>query len=354
MLDYIKSLNHIEYSDIHIREGKELALRLDGDIVKTNVIVSRDDILRFMDGVGRADMVDKIGSSGDLDFSVDSDGLRFRANLFLQRSGMGLVLRRINNHIRSIEELGLPHIVTDFARLTSGLVLITGPTGSGKSTSLAAIIEYINVNFAKHIVCIEDPIEYYYEDKRSIISQRELGLDSTSFENALKYSLRQDPDVIVIGELRDQETVRIAMRAAETGHLCFCTLHTLGAGASVERLIDMFDTGDHTKVRTQLAMVLRGVLSQQLIKTSRGRRLVVELLLSDKSVANMLREGKTNQLTNYILTNKSRGMESMDENLLALYDSKLIDLDCLLDHAINQDYLMKKKGKVKEGYGLWK
>lgn len=353
MLDYLRGMDGLDYSDIHIREGKRMALRQAGTIVKTDKWVSGQDIVGLMEDLGQGGLLDRLEASGEVDFSMELGETRFRGNLFMERSGIGLVLRRINSHIRSLEELGLPRIVADFARMTSGLVLITGPTGSGKSSSLAGLVEYININFAKHIICIEDPIEYYHEDKRSIISQREVGLDSDSFENALKYSLRQDPDVIVIGEVRDQETVKIAMRAAETGHLCFCTLHTLGAGASVERLIDMFDPEDQSKVRSQLAMVLRGIVSQQLIQTSEGRRLVVEVLLCDKSTANILKEGKTDQLANYILTNRSRGMESMDENLLALYDSKLIGLDSLLDHAIDQDYLMKKRGKAKEGYGLW-
>ena len=353
MLDYIRNLDNVDYSDIHIREGKNLALRQAGNIVKTDKMISHSDIVEFMEGVGRKDILDRLKTRGEVDFSVEIGVLRFRGNLFMQRSGLGLVLRKINSHIRTPEDLGLPGIVTDFARMSSGLVLITGPTGSGKSSSLAAIVDYINRNFSKHIICIEDPIEYYYEDKKSVISQRELGLDSTSFENALKYSLRQDPDVIVIGEVRDEETVRIAMRAAETGHLCFCTLHTLGAGASVERLIDMFDPADQGKVRSQLAMVLRGVVSQQLIQTKEGRKLVVEVLFCDKSTANILKEAKTDQLANYILTNKSRGMESMDENLVALYDSNLIDLDSLLNHALDQDYLMKKRGRTREGYGLW-
>ena len=353
MLNYIKSIDKVDYSDIHIKEGSRLAIRQRGEIIKTDKKVVFEDILKFLEQVGKRDMIDNLKTKGELDFSIEIGLIRFRANLFLHRQGIGLVLRKINSKIRTFRELGLPDTVTEFAKMTSGLVLITGPTGSGKSSTLAAIIEYINTNFAKHIICIEDPIEYYYEDKKSIISQRELGLDSLSFKNALKYSLRQDPDVIVVGEVRDEETVKVAMMAAETGHLCFCTLHTLGAGPSIERIVDMFEPSDQAKVRSHLSIVLKGVLSQQLIGTSSGRKLVVELLLSDRPVANMIKEGKTDQINNYILTNRSRGMESMDENLLQLYDSKLIDIETLLGHAIDRDYLRKKRGNTKEGYGLW-
>jgi twitching motility protein PilT len=263
----------------------------------------------------------------ELDFSYEIPGVsRYRVNVFQQRGNMGLVARAIPFHISTMEEIGLPDICRDFCDRPRGLVLVTGPTGCGKSTSLSAMINYINQTRAEHIMTIEDPVEFVYEDDKSLINQRELGTDTHSFAQALKHVLRQDPDVILVGEMRDLETISLAITAAETGHLVFATLHTTDAVQTVDRIIDVFPTHQQQQIRVQLAVNLVGIVSQALLKRAEGKGRVAafETLVAVSSVRNQIREGKTFQLTSTIQTGTKQGMMSLDQSLAKLVSDKVV------------------------------
>lgn len=345
IVNFIISMKYERYSDIHIRENENIYYRRDGYIIRGDKKIVRNDFEFFLMKIHMDNLLNEVITRGEIDFGFEFEGVRFRGNIFLEKGKIGMVFRKINESITSIEDLGMPKLVGDFSKIGSGIVIITGPTGSGKSSTLAAIVEEINANLSKHIITIEDPIEYYFVSKKSVITQREIGIDSKSFSNALKFSLRQDPDVIVIGEIRDKETLDIAMRAAETGHLCLCTLHTLGAGATINRITDMFDSQDRDRVRMQLSMVLKGIISQQLIHTKSGLVPVIELLISDSSSNNLIREGKISQLANYILTGKKKGLISMDDELIRLFKKDLISFSDLISHCLDMEYIKIKIGK---------
>lgn len=345
-----------DFSDIHIKENGFIYCRIHGEIEKTDCFVDKEDIKDFFEKIGRKSIFDSIDKVNELDFAFELGKYRYRGNLFLTCGRFGIVLRKIHGRIKSIDELKLPPILKKMCKFKSGLVLITGPTGSGKSTTLAAMVEQINITLKKHIIMIEDPIEFVFSNKKSIISQREIGEDSSCFSQALKSSLRQDPDVIVIGEIRDRESLNIAMRAAETGHLCICTLHTLGVVATIERIMDLYDSREKEIARTQLSLVLKGIVSQQLIKIEDGKknsRLDVrlgrigafEVMLNDKSSSNMIREGRLSQLSNYILTNGSKGMTTMDNYLIKLYEEKKISMESVLSNCID-DKLIKNRYNI--------
>ncbi|WP_101772540.1 type IV pilus twitching motility protein PilT [Peptostreptococcus faecalis] len=349
----IKFIGDINFSDIHIRENENIYIRENGFIEESDEFVDKVEIEKFLNCIGKKELFKRVYSDKEIDFSFEQEERRFRGNIFLQNGKIGMVFRNIKSEILNLKSLGIPKVVERFTELNSGIIIITGPTGSGKTTTLAALVEHINMNHKKHIITIEDPIEYIYSNKLSIITQREIDRDSKNFNDALKFSLRQDPDVLVIGELRDEESVKIAMRAAETGHLCFCTLHTLGASNAIERIIDMFDSSESCKVRIQLSYVLKGVLSQQLIHTNKEVFVVVDILNVDKSVSNMIREGKCNQIDNYVLTNKSKGMVSMDEQIISLFKSKKIDINTLQGSCIDKESVMRKVGIRKDVSKVW-
>jgi pilus retraction protein PilT len=272
----------------------------------------------------------------ELDFSYEVPGVsRFRVNVFQQRGNMGLVARSIPFEIRTMEEIGLPAVCKSFCERPRGLVLMTGPTGSGKSTSLASMINYINHQRAEHIVTIEDPIEYVYEDDKSLINQRELGTDTHSFAQALKHVLRQDPDVILVGEMRDLETIALAITAAETGHLVFATLHTTDAIQTVDRIIDVFPTHQQQQIRVQLAVNLVGVVSQVLLKRAdgNGRVAAFEAMVATSAVRNLIREGKTFQLGSIIQTGARQGMIDLDQSLARLAAYEVVELDIARDKS---------------------
>jgi len=288
----------------------------------------------------------------ELDFSYEvPDVCRFRVNIFQQRGNMGLVARAIPFDIMTMEQIGLPPICTEFCERPRGLVLVTGPTGCGKSTSLASMVNYINHTRAEHIVTIEDPIEYVYEDDKSLINQRELGSDTHSFSAALKHVLRQDPDVILVGEMRDLETIALAITAAETGHLVFATLHTTNAVQTVDRIIDVFPTHQQQQIRVQIAVNLVGVVSQVLLKRKEGEGRVAafETMVAAPSVRNMIREGKTFQLGSVIQTGMKQGMIDLDQSLarLAAYDKVELEVarDKSSDHTQFDQYFTQYQGE---------
>ena len=353
ILDFIENLRDSDYSDIHIREGERISIRILGDIIRTDTVTEIKDItdfikeigLEFKDGFSSYCDEEKSDSSYERDFSFYYSGFRFRGNMFFNMGKTGISLRKISTEIKSFTELSIPVKVENLCGFSSGIVFITGPTGSGKTTTLAAIVQYINENCRKHIITIEDPIEFVFKNKNSIITQREVGKDTASFSDAIKSSLRQDPDVIIIGEVRDAETMRNAIRAAETGHLCFCTLHTVGSVSTVERIAGMFSGDEKERIKFELSTVLKAILSQQLLKVENRRVPVVEFLLTDKSVLNMIKEGKTGQIPNYIHTNSSKGLISMDTELLKVYSEGMISRDVLMNKCIDREYIGKSVSK---------
>ena len=318
----------MEASDIHLTTGRPPTFRQDGQLVPVaeGAKLMPGDIRGLVEEMMDAQQKEQFMSTGDLDFAYSVPDLgRFRVNTFFQRGSIAAAIRRINSHIASLEELQLPSIVGELARRNHGLVLVTGPTGSGKSTTLAAMVDLINRERACHIITLEDPIEYMHSHKKSVVNQREIGSDTESFAKALRAAMRQDPDVILVGEMRDLDTISVAVTAAETGHLVFATLHTSGAAQTVDRIIDVFPPHQQQQIRVQLADTLQGIISQQLLKkVSGGRVAAVEVLCATSGVRNVIREGKTYQLINSIQTGGQHGMQSMDMSLKKLAQQGLI------------------------------
>ncbi|MGV8969705.1 MAG: type IV pilus twitching motility protein PilT [Microbacteriaceae bacterium] len=273
----------------------------------------------------------------ELDFAVSlTSASRFRVNVYQQRDSIGAAFRLIPTEIKSLQKLGIPERVAEFAGLPRGLVLVTGPTGSGKSTTLAALIDVVNQTRADHIVTVEDPIEFIHKNKKSLINQREVGADTHSFANALKHVLRQDPDVILIGELRDLETISVALTAAETGHLVFATLHTQDAAQTIDRVIDVFPPHQQPQVRAQLSATLQGVVCQTLVKDVKGGRMVAaEIMVTTPAIANLIREGKTFQIRSNLQAGRAQGMQTLDQHLADLVNSGEITHQAAYDKAQN-------------------
>jgi twitching motility protein PilT len=328
MWDYL--INIVEtkdLSDLHIHADEPVAYREHGAITKDEKIFSQDDIKNFLkDELPEADFMTFIDLK-DFDFAISKGDLRFRANAFQSKDKFGLVLRKIESNIPSFEKLNLPPYISKVPDLETGLVLVTGPTGSGKSTTLAAILDIINANHQGHIITIEDPTEFIHQPKKCVISQREVGRDTKSFLNALRASLREDPDVILVGELRDLETIQLALTAAETGHLVFGTLHTNSAPSTMTRIIDVFPPSQQDQIRSQLAGTLRCVLTQKLLKRvdQPGRCAAFELLINTTATANLIRENKIFQIANVMQTAKGDGMILMENSLKNLVAEGKID-----------------------------
>jgi twitching motility protein PilT len=284
----------------------------------------------------------------ELDFAYSLPGkARFRVNVYRQRDALGAAFRLIPHEIKPLESLGVPESVSALAHLPRGLVLVTGPTGSGKSTTLAGIVDLANRTRADHIMTIEDPIEFLHSHKRSLVNQRELGTDTWSFKNALKHVLRQDPDIILVGELRDLETIELALTAAETGHLVMATLHTQDAAQTIDRVIDVFPPSQQQQVRVQLAGALQGVVCQQLVKTAdgRGRIVAVEIMTATPAIRNLIREGKTHQVYSALQAGASHGMQTMDSHLAALVRQGRITYDAALEKCHNVEDFDRLAGR---------
>ncbi len=310
-------------SDVHITVGVPPKMRVHGKLISMDypALMPQDTepiIMSIMDR-RRKEIYDE---TGEVDFSISVPQIgRYRVNIFKQRGSMAAALRVVGVEIPTANSLGVPQSVQDLYDKKRGLVIVTGPTGSGKSTTLASMINIINENLTSHIITLEDPIEYMHNHKLSMVNQREIGLDSLSYANALRAALREDPDVILVGEMRDLETISIAITAAETGHLVFSTLHTIGAASTIDRIIDVFPTHQQQQIRIQLSMVLEAVISQQLIPTAdgQGRVAAFEVMLANAAIKNMIREGKTYQIQSMIQTNGKLGMITMDDALYNLY-----------------------------------
>jgi twitching motility protein PilT len=309
-------------SDLHIGEGQPPKMRKHGDVAPIGEkALARDETMSMLREVCGEQNWKIFEDRGDLDFAYEMDAAsRFRCNYLKQAHGYGAVFRLIPIKISSLEQLGIPPVAQEFARLRGGLVLVTGPTGSGKSTTVAALIDYINDNFSRHIVTIEEPIEFVHDNKRSIITQREIPGDAESFPIALKAALREDADIVLVGEMRDLETVSLALTAAETGLLVFGTLHTNNARKTVDRMVDVFPAARQPQARAMLANSLRGVLAQLLLKKAdgSGRVAVNEILVANAAVSAIIREGATQKLQDVIVSGKGQGMQFMDDAIFAL------------------------------------
>ena len=319
-------------SDLHIAAGRTPAVRLRGELHPVDAVGvwDHDDVERILSASmtekQRATFVEEL----ELDFAYTlSAESRFRVNVYQQREHWGAAFRLIPTEIKTLEQLGLPESIGGFADLPRGLVLVTGPTGSGKSTTLAALIDRANETRADHIMTIEDPIEFVHQSKRSLVNQREVGADTQSFESALKHVLRQDPDIILLGELRDLESISVALTAAETGHLVFATLHTSDAPQSIDRIVDVFPAFQQQQVRMQLSLVLQGVVCQTLVPTAdgKGRTVAVEVLKITPAVGNLIRGAKTSQIVTAMQTGSNLGMQTMDQHLAALVSDGTITME---------------------------
>lgn len=328
-------------SDIHLSVESPPVFRVDGSLVPWGLDkMTRSDLEEFVRYLLNPAQTQKFAELGELDFSYSLPGVgRYRMNAFRQRGSVGLVIRLIPFNSPSPEALGLPPVAMELARLQKGLVLVTGPTGSGKSTTLAALIDQINRTRACHIVTIEDPIEYLHRHQKSLINQREVGNDTLSFANALRAVLRQDPDVILVGEMRDLETISTAITAAETGHLVFSTLHTSDSIQAMDRMIDVFPPYQQQQIRIQLASVLQGILAQQLLPRAdgSGRVAAIEVLLATPAVRNLIREGKTHQLATVLQTGGKLGMQTMDIAIMELLRQGMIRPETAQEKMLSPD-----------------
>ena len=316
VIDKLKTYpKQFDLSDIHIRSNQPLAIREGGEIKVFNEdVISREQIESFWKSVLDKSQFDYLINNGDLDFAVVVEGQRFRVNGYYSSYGPSMVLRKIITEIPNIEKLGLPPAAHEAITHKTGLVLVTGQTGSGKSTSLAAMIDQINTHRAENIITVEDPIEFVHPDKKSIISQREVGKDTGSFAKALKSALRQDPDIILVGEMRDLETISLALTAAETGHLVFGTLHASNAASTITRILDVFPPAQKTQAQTMLAGSIRLVMSQQLLKKKGGGRIGChEVMTGTAAIRNLIREGKVEQIQSTLQTSAKDGMFTMDK-----------------------------------------
>lgn len=331
-------------SDLHISAYAPPHLRIDEKLVPTEYPpLTPDDSKKLAYSMLKPQQIERFEREFELDMSFGIEGLgRFRVNVFLQRGVVGAAIRLLPVHIMTFEECGLPiGVVNDLCKRPKGLVLVTGATGSGKSTTLASMVDKINAERNCHIVIIEDPIEYMHKNQKALVEQREIGADTQSFANALKHVLRQDPNVILIGEMRDLETIESALNIAETGHLVFSTLHTSDAVQTVNRVIDVFPSHKQQQVRIQLSFVLLGVLSQQLIPKANGcgRVLATEVLIANPAVRSLVREAKTHQLYSVIQTCQKEGMRTMNQSLFELYSNKLITYEDAISRSTDPEDL---------------
>jgi len=332
-------------SDLHLVAGERPKLRVDGDIVSASSeeVMTPKDTLSLAYSVLTENQKKRFETENELDFSFGIQNLaRFRGNVFKQRGCVSVVIRQIPFNVKTFQELGLPHVVAQLADRPRGLVLVTGPTGSGKSTTLAAMIDKINKELKGHIITVEDPIEFIHRHQACIVNQREVGTDTNSFQAALKYALRQDPDVVLIGEMRDLETIQAALTIAETGHLAFATLHTNSAAESINRIIDVFPSHQQSQVRAQLAFVLEGVLTQTLLQRAkgRGRVMAAEIMICTPAIRALIRDDKVHQIESSMQAGKKYGMQTLNDALYQLYMGREVTKDeCLRVTSKPNDFL---------------
>ncbi len=336
-------------SDLHLTVGRPPTLRLSGELrnLQTKVL-DPDDLVTLMKSITPEKSQQELQEVGGCDFGFAyGDAARFRVSVFRQKGNLAIVLRLIPNRLLTFDEIGLPPMVKDLIRRPRGMFLVTGPTGSGKTTTLATMIDYINQNYDRHIITMEDPIEYYHQHKKSIINQRQVHADVPSFSESLRRALRQDPDVILVGEMRDLDTIEAAVMAAETGHLVFGTLHTTGAAKTIDRLVDAFPVSQQNQIRIQLSTTLISVISQALLPRidTKGMVAAYEMLVLTPAVANLIRDNKTFRIDSSIQTGKNLGMQLLDDHLWQLYSEGKIAAEEMIDRAKDPAGLSQKVHK---------
>jgi twitching motility protein PilT len=339
-------------SDLHIASGQPPVLRLHGHMVKLETkSLEADDCVALMKSITPERNQQELQERGGTDFGFAfGEQARFRVAVFKQRGHIGIVLRRIPNEFLTFEQLGLPPVIRELIMRPRGLVLVTGPTGSGKTTSLASMVNYLNDTVDHHIITMEDPIEYYHKHKKCTVNQREIGVDVPSFPEALKRALRMDPDVILVGEMRDLETIQAAITAAETGHLVFGTLHTSSAEGTVNRIIDVFPTNQQEQIRTQLSTAIIGVLSQALLpRKPKGLVAAYEMLVVTPAIANLIRENKSYRIPSSIQTGKKYGMQLLDDALFNLWKNGLCEEKDVVQRANSSGEMRTKIARAKQG-----
>lgn len=327
-------------SDLHLTVGEPPIIRIDGELERVRYrVIGEGDYYNMLSAITPPDLWSRYQLVGDVDFAYQmGNQARFRTNLFKQERGSAALFRLIPPKVPTVEELNLPTAIADLAAASRGLILVTGPTGSGKSTTLAALLDRINRRHARHVVTIEDPVEFVYSNDKAIFTQREIGQDVPDFASGVKAALREDPDALLIGEMRDVETIRMALTAAETGLLVFATLHTNSASKVVNRIIDAFPNEEQDQVRVVLAESLRAVVAQQLLKKIGGGRIAAfEILLGSSALSNIIREGKTNMIVTQIQTGRNRGMVMMDQSLQELVKSGTVSAQDAFEHAFEKD-----------------
>jgi len=331
-------------SDLHLITGIKPVLRINGELVYIDekFVIDKKTMEMILNELLSVENKKRFNQERELDLGFEQDGFRFRVNLHFEKENVGLVARVINDEIPTLEDVGMPKIIYNLLSLKQGLILVTGPTGCGKSSSLAAMIDYINSNSFLNIITFEDPIEYVFKPKKSIIVQRQLGSDMNSFESGLKHALRQDPNIIMVGEMRDLETISTAITLAETGHLVMATLHTYSASQTIDRIIDIFPPHQQNQVRMQLSMTLAGVISQRLLPSKKGGRVAArEILINTSAVANLIRENKIAQIKTVLETNSRGGMMTLDQDLKKLYEEGIIEKEIAQVYMTNPEMLEK-------------
>ena len=341
-------------SDLHLTAGDRPKLRIDGDITNSTIetALQPKDTLQLAYSVLTENQKKRFEMEDELDFSFGIQNLaRFRGNCFKQRGCVSMVIRQIPFKIKTFEDLGLPKVVADLSDKPRGLILVTGPTGSGKSTTLAAMLDRINRSMKGHMITIEDPIEFIHKHNQCIVNQREVGSDTKSFQAALKYALRQDPDIVLIGEMRDLETIQAGLTIAETGHLAFATLHTNSAAEAINRIIDVFPSHQQAQVRAQLAFSLEGIITQTLLPRlgGKGRAMAAEILVVTPAIRALIRDDKIHQIYSMMQSGKKYGMQTMNDALYNLYMSKTVALDEVLRASHDQAEIMRMIGVAPEG-----
>lgn len=349
MDDLLRLVIEEDASDLHLSVGVPPTLRIKGKLTKLNVApLGAEDAETLVRAIASEHQFEKLNTEGSADFAVSfRDSNRFRVNVYRERGNYAAAVRLLPKKLMTLEQIGLPPAVRELLDLPRGLVLVTGPTGSGKTTSLASMLTVINETSARHIITIEDPIEYFLDHRSGIVNQRELGVDVPSFADGLRRALRQDPDVILVGEMRDLETIETAITAAETGHLVFSTLHTTGAARTIDRIIDAFPADRQEQIRVQMSTNLKGVLSQLLLPRAdgKGRVAAFDLMINTSSIAALIRDNKSFRIHNDILTGSKYGMVALENSLIELYNNGLITRDLVLSMATDQELARQLLGE---------